>query len=62
MDVEPRHFQLVSNGFSIFALSVTVFSLLMTAVLLAWQFGALTITEEGYGVRTATITWPYRSN
>lgn len=57
-----QHLPFMRNGFSVFALAVTVFSLLMTAVLLAWQSGTLTVAEDGYDVRTAAIHSSYRSN
>jgi hypothetical protein len=51
-----RHNSQFQDGFAIFALSVTVFAILATAMLLALQVSSMNVDENGYGVRTASIS------
>lgn len=56
----PRNLKQLQDGFAIFALSVTVFSIFVTAALLAFQISTMNVGD--HGVSTAAISSPTRAN
>lgn len=60
--LSAHHVSQFQTGFAIFALSVTVLSIVATAALLAYQVSVMTVDDTGYGVRSAAISSPTRAN